>query len=206
MDGTLVDSRAQHWRSWQEALAADGTAVTEGQFRATFGRRNDEILRLWLGPGSTAERRARVADAKEVAYRRMIETEGLEPLPGVRAWVERLHADGWRQAIASSAPRLNVEVVVRALGFAGRFEALVSAEDVREGKPAPEVFLTAAARLGVAPHRCIVVEDAEHGIEAARRAGMRSVAVGGVASGDLVVASLEELVQDAFDELLGAGP
>ncbi len=202
MDGTLVDSRAQHWRSWQEALAADGAAVTEAQFLATFGRRNDEILKLWLGPAATAERRARVADAKEVAYRRMVEEEGLDPLPGVREWVGRLHAAGWRQAVASSAPRLNVVVVLRVLGLAGGFEVLVTAEDVRQGKPEPEVFLTAAARLNVPPGRCVVIEDAEHGIEAARRAGMRSIGVGGVGAGDLVARSLADLAPGAFEKLL----
>ncbi len=202
MDGTLVDSRALHWRSWQEALAAEGVAVTETQFLATFGQRNDAILGRWLGAGATAERVGRVGDAKEVAYRRLVQTEGLAPLPGAAAWVERLHSAGWRQAIASSAPRLNVEVVLRVLGLESRFAALVAAEDVRHGKPDPEVFLTAASRLGVPPAHCVVVEDAAHGIEAAHRAGMRGIGVGGVAVGDLVVGSLAELPDDAFDRML----
>jgi HAD superfamily hydrolase (TIGR01509 family) len=204
MDGTLVDSRAYHWRSWQEALAADGTAVTEAQFLATFGRRNDAILPLWLGANATLERIRRVADHKEVAYRRIVDREGLAPLPGVADWVRRLDEAGWRQAVASSAPRLNVEVVLRVVGLERCFGALVAAEDVRHGKPDPEVFLTAAARLGAPPARCIVVEDVEHGIEAARRAGMRTIGVGGVAAGDLVVGSLADLPADSFDRLLEA--
>jgi len=202
MDGTLVDSRALHWRSWQEALAAEGVAVTEAQFLATFGQRNDAILRQWLGTGATPERIRRVGDAKEVAYRRLVQTEGLVPLPGAAEWVQRLHAAGWRQAIASSAPRLNLEVVLRVLGLVSRFAALVAAEDVRHGKPDPEVFLTAASRLGVPPARCVVVEDAAHGIEAAHRAGMRGVGVGGIRVGDLSVASLADLPPDAFERLL----
>jgi HAD superfamily hydrolase (TIGR01509 family) len=199
-----VDSRADHWRSWQEALGAEGVAVTEQQFLATFGRRNDAILRLWLGPDAPAERIGRVADAKEVAYRRMVGEDGLSPLPGAAEWVRRLDAAGWRQAIASSAPRLNVEVVLRAIGMERFFGALVAAEDVRHGKPEPDVFLAAAERLGVAPTRCIVVEDAEHGIEAARRGGMNAIGVGGV-SGDVTVHSLTELAEDAFERLMGRG-
>ena len=88
------------------------------------------------------------------------------------------------------------------IGLESRFGALVAAEDVRHGKPDPEVFLIAAERLGVPPERCIVVEDVEHGIEAAHRAGMRAVGVGGVAAGDLVVGSLADLPDDAFDLLL----
>jgi len=202
MDGTLVDSREQHWRSWREALAAGGESVTEAQFLATFGRRNDAILSAWLGARATPERIGRIGDAKEASYRRIVAAEGLSPLPGVRDWVRRLGAAGWRQAVASSAPRLNLEVVLRVIGLAPHFQALVAAEDVRRGKPDPEVFLTAAARLGVPPVRCIVVEDVEHGIEAAHRAGMRAVGVGGVRVGDLVVKSLADLPDDAFDRLL----
>jgi len=202
MDGTLVDSRALHWRSWQEALAAVGVAVTEAQFLATFGQRNDAILKGWLGARATPDLVRRVGDAKEESYRRLVAELGLSPLTGAAEWVERLHAAGWRQAIASSAPRLNVEVVLRVIGLESRFAALVAAEDVRHGKPDPEVFVTAASRLGVPPVRCIVVEDAAHGIEAARRAGMRGVGVGGVAAGDVVVNSLADLAEDAFDRLL----
>jgi len=202
MDGTLVDSRAHHWRSWQEALAAGGVTVSEAQFRATFGQRNDRILRAWLGEGATPERIRSIGDAKEETYRRLVVAQGLSPLTGVRDWVQRLAAAGWRQAIASSAPRLNVEVVLRVIGLERCFGALVSAEDVRHGKPDPEVFLTAAQRLGVPAARCVVVEDAEHGIEAARRGGMRAIGVGGVAGGDLSVGSLTELAGDAFERLV----
>ena len=91
-----------------------------------------------------------------------------------------------------------------ALAFRGLIETLVSAEDMRAGKPDPEVFLVAASRLGVTPRRCIVVEDAEAGIEAASQAGMRSVGVGtgNVGAADLVVASLVHLPPRAFEKLL----
>jgi beta-phosphoglucomutase len=201
MDGTLVDSRDLHWRSWREALAAESVAVTEAQFVATFGLRNDAILRGWLGAGATPDRIARIAEAKESAYRRLVLAQGLAPLPGVAQWLRRLGEGGWRQAVASSAPRLNVEVVLRALGLERLFGALATAEDVAAGKPAPDVFLAAAARLGVPRERCVVVEDAEAGIEAARRAGMRSVGVG-VRGADLAVSSLAGLAPDAFDRLV----
>ena len=202
MDGTLVDSQEYHWRAWRDAMAADGTPVTEAQFLASFGQRNDAILGAWLGAGASPERIRRVWDGKEAAYRRLVVGEGLAPLPGAAEWVRRLHAAGWRQAIASSAPRLNVETVLTALGFEPWFGALVAAEDVRHGKPAPDVFLAAAERLGVPSGRCVVVEDAEAGIEAARRAGMRSVGVGRVRSADAVCASLVDLPSDVFDRLL----
>ena len=78
---------------------------------------------------------------------------GIEPLPGVRRWLERLRDAGWRQAVASSAPPANIEVIIEVLGLEDCFDGWVSAEEVAHGKPAPDVFLLAAERLGVAPAR-----------------------------------------------------
>lgn len=202
LDGTLVDSTEYHWRSWQEPLAREGVRITRADFLASFGQRNDAILRGWLGPDADPARSRRVGDAKEASYREIIAAEGIAPLPGATQWVRRLHRDGWLQAIASSAPGLNVEVVRRALGFEHLIETFVAAEDVQRGKPDPEVFLTAAARLRVPPARCVVVEDAAAGIEAARRAGMRCIGVGDVAAADIRVRSLAELPPATFDDLV----
>ena len=133
-------------------------------------------------------------------YRRLVSVHGLRALPGAREWVARLRADGWRQAIASSAPRKNVDVMLAAIGLADAFDTIVASEDVGKGKPDPEVFLTAAARLGASPDRAIVVEDAAAGVEAARRAGMRVIGVVDVSlPADVVVDSLADLAGDAFD-------
>jgi len=204
LDGTLADSRVRHWESWQSALAAEHVAITMEQFLATFGQRNDAIIPKWLGPATTPEDIRRVADAKEAEYRRLLEQHGLDPLPGAAEWVRQLRAAGWRQAIASSAPRLNVDTMLRALRLAPCFDGLTAAEDVSAGKPDPEVFLTAAARRGVPRDRCVVVEDAPSGIEAARRAGMPCIGVGDgeTAGATLRVTSLAELPPDAFDLLL----
>jgi len=204
LDGTLADSRQYHWRAWKEAMAAEELPLTESQFLASFGQRNDAILGAWLGVDADPARIRSIGESKERLYRELVRTEGIAPLPGAAEWVRSLHSDGWRQAIASSAPRLNVEVMLEALGFTGLIETLVAAEDVTEGKPDPEVFLRAAHRLGVPPHRCVVVEDAEAGIEAARRGGMASVGVGGGAVGaaNVVVRSLADLPPDTFLRLV----
>lgn len=208
LDGTLVDSEEYHWQSWRDTLARDGIALTREQFLASFGQRNDRILRNWLGAGAPDERIARIGEAKEAEYRRLAQVNGLTPLPGAAEWLARLHEAGWRQAVASSAPRANVEVVLRVLHLTPYFDAIVSAEDVTAGKPDPQVFLTAADRLHVLPSRSIVVEDAAAGIEAARRAGMRSIGVSRreVLPADLFVASLDQLPSHAFDALVGTDP
>lgn len=207
VDGTLIDSREYHWLSWRGALAGEGFKVTPEQFADSFGRRNDEILRGYF-PAYSSDDITRVGEAKEVAYRRLVREQGIGLLPGVRRWLDRLHEQGWRQAVASSAPRANLEVIVEALGLDGYFAAVAAAEDVTEGKPDPQVFLVAAAKLGVEPPDCVVVEDAPAGTEAARRAGMRCVGVlssHGELTADIVVRTLEELPDTAFEDLLTAG-
>jgi beta-phosphoglucomutase len=205
LDGTLVDSEEYHWHSWRDTMAAEGMVLTFEQFRATFGWRNDAILRHWLGDDVDPRRAARISDAKDRLYRTMVRSGGQIALPGAAEWVRRLHAEGWSQAVASSAPRLNIEAVMAAIGLADQFQATASAEDVERGKPDPQVFCLAALRLGVPPSRCIVVEDAAAGIEGARRAEMRSIAVrhdGSQLPADIVVRSLADLPRDAFDSLI----
>jgi beta-phosphoglucomutase len=205
MDGTLIDSEEFHWISWRNTMANEGIAITHEQFLASFGQRNDSIIPRWLGAASTPENIERIANAKEELYRHLIRRDGISPLPGVASWLHRLHKQGWLQAIASAAPRANVDVVLEALSATHMFQGIVSAEDVHRGKPDPEVYLTAASRVGVPPDRCIVVEDAVAGVEGARRAGMRSIGVnhnGNHLPADVAVQSLDLLDPDAFESLL----
>jgi beta-phosphoglucomutase len=206
LDGTLVDSGDAHWLAWHGTMAAEGLSIDYEQFLASFGQRNDRILRGWLGEDVSEETVRRIGDAKEAAYRRLAADHGLTPLPGAVDWIDRLRRQGWRQAIASSAPRLNVEVVLRILSLDSLFDAITAAEDVTIGKPDPQVFLTAAAVLATPASRCVVVEDAAAGIEAARRAGMRSIGVSCTVSvgGDVSVSSLSELPSDAFERLIAS--
>ena len=205
LDGTLVDSTELHWIAWRDAMAVEGVPITREMFEATFGWKNDPILRRWLGDDAGEARKARLADEKERAYRAALKAEGLKPLPGAREWVERLHAGGWKQAIASSAPLANIQAVLAVLDLGLDFEAIVSAEDVTTGKPDPEVFLLAARKLGVDPSRAIVVEDAAAGVEGARRAGMKCIGVStsSVLPADVFVRSLEDLDVDVFERLIG---
>ena len=204
LDGTLVDSGDSHWRAWRETMRAEGIELTYPQFLASFGQRNDRILGAWLGAGVGPDRIRRIGDAKEAMYRDLARREGLVVLPGAREWVTRLREAGWRQAIASSAPRANVDVMLETVDMRDSIDAIISAEDVTTGKPDPEVFLAAASRLELPPTRCIVVEDAAAGIEAARRAGMRSIGVNATTAldADVYVRSLADLPDDAFERLL----
>jgi HAD superfamily hydrolase (TIGR01509 family) len=147
----------------------------------------------------------RIGEAKEARYRELVRAGGITLLPGVERWLMRLQADGWRQAVASAAPRANVEAIMAALGIAAHFDAISSAEDVQRGKPDPQVFLVAAKRVGVPPARCIVIEDAPAGLTGAQRGGMRAIGVRSSHAdlqADIVVDTLAELPDDAFERLL----
>ncbi len=206
LDGTLVDSAGHHWIAWRGTLAAEGRSVRPSDFANSFGKRNDEILRELFGAGIAADWIERMSEAKEQAYRRLLRERGLDPLPGAFDWLRRLQEAGWKQALASSAPRLNIDAVLETLDLGRFLDAVVSADEVGRGKPDPALFLEAARRLGVPPARCVVVEDAPAGVEGARRAGMRSIGVlsehHAQLEADVVVPSLEALGADAFDALL----
>lgn len=206
VDGTLIDSEEYHWQAWSATISAKGYSFTRDQFKATFGWRNDAILRMLLGPNLSADEAGRIADDKEVRYRELIARHGIELLPGVRQWLDRFKALGWKQGIASSAPRANLDSILRAAHLENEFETSVSAEDVTHGKPDPQVFLIAAERLGVPPKHCLVIEDSPAGIEAAQRAGMRSIGVGlkqAALQADRVVQGLDELTEAVVNELMG---
>ena len=208
MDGTLVDSAEYHWQAWRNTMSREGFAITNEEFLATFGQRNDSILRQWLGEKATPAVVQRIGDSKEELYRCMVRDRGLAALPGALEWVRLLQQQGWGQAIASAAPRANIETILHVLHATILFQAIVSAEDVHRGKPDPEVFLVAARKLGVRPEHCIVVEDAAHGIQAARAAGMHSIGVnrdGKYLPADVVVKSLGLLDANAFNTLLQSG-
>jgi beta-phosphoglucomutase family hydrolase len=196
LDGVLVDTARFHYEAWRQLLGELGRSLSEEEFRHTFGLRNDLILRDMLGK-VPAEEVERLSERKESFFRRHAAGR-VTPLPGAVELVRRARDGGRRMALVTSTPRANIDFVLEQVGLADTFDTIVAAEDVSRGKPDPEGFLLAAQRLGVAPQRCLVIEDAPGGIEAARRAGMRSLAVTttqprqDLAAADAVVDSLSD--------------
>ena len=198
-DGVIIDSSRLHEESWDRLAEEIGRSMPEGHFKAGFGRKNEFIIPNILKWGDDAEMVRSLSMRKEALYRDIVRERGLEPLPGVRTWLERLAAAGVPCGIGSSTHRENIEVSLDVLGLRGFFREIVSAEDVSQGKPDPEVFLKAAEKLKMAAGRCVVFEDAHVGIEAAHRAGMRVIAVAttnplaDLGKADLAVNRLDEL-------------
>jgi len=136
---------------------------------------------------------------KEEHYRAIVRERGLEPLPGVRAWLERLQNAGVPCVVGSSSHRENIELALELTGLTPFFQDIVSSEDVKHGKPAPDVFLRGAEKIGLPPEKCVVFEDAHVGIAAARNAGMKVIAVAttnpiaDLNKADLAVERLDEI-------------
>ena len=178
MDGVLIDSTPYHLRAWQETLLKVRKRMfTIEEFQRTFGMRNPDMLHEVLGVDLSLDEVSVLADKKEALYRELVRLDGISLLPGVRTWLDTAHNLGLLQTVASSAPRANVDVIVDTVHIRSSFVALIASEDVTRGKPDPEVFLAAAASMGLSPNQCIVVEDAPVGIQAAHAAGMACVGV-----------------------------
>ncbi len=196
LDGVIVDSRPHHLSAWHALAREQGIAHAPDYFTQTFGLRNDAILGPLLGAARAGELAA-LAARKEELFRAQARGR-LVALPGVRELLDFLDAQGIPKAIVTSTPRANLELILETLRLGARFDALVAEEDAAKGKPDPEGFLVAARRVGIAPERCVVIEDAPAGLRAAKAGGMRAIGVTtthpapDLGDADLVVESLAE--------------
>lgn len=198
-DGVIIDSSRHHEESWERLGRETGLPLPEGHFKKGFGRKNEWIIPELLGWTSEVEEVRRLSLRKEALYREVVGEWGLEPLPGVRVWLERLRDAGVPCAIGSSTHRANIDLSLGMIGLGEFFRGIVTAEDVKLGKPHPDVFLKAAASISRPPERCVVFEDAFVGIEAAKAGGTKVVAVatthpiGDLHMADRAVHRLDEL-------------
>ncbi|MCG8406275.1 MAG: HAD family phosphatase [Phycisphaerales bacterium] len=208
MDGVLVDSYDAHQRSWQMLADEVGLSITSEQFADTFGRTSRDIIEILFKVTDSAAIR-RYDDRKEALYREIIRGQ-VPAMPGARELVKDLHATGLRLAVGSSGPPENVSLVCKEMGLDLFLKTQITGADVNRGKPDPQVFLLAAEQLGLPPRRCVVIEDAPSGIEAARRAGMPCIALSGsheseaLSKADQVVKRLDEIHVELIKALIGA--
>ncbi|MFC1915439.1 HAD family hydrolase [Chloroflexota bacterium] len=196
MDGVIADTALYHFKAWQEIFRRRGVKYSAEDFRRSFGRRNDTIIRSIIGGGISSEEVDAIAAEKETIFRQKA-ARNIKPLPGAVELIKSLKTHGVKIALASSATVENIQLVTRDLRITDYFKVIAWGREVIEGKPSPQVFLLAARKLGVEPRNCVVIEDAIAGVTAAKRAGMKCLAVTnthskqGLVEADLVVDSLE---------------
>lgn len=205
-DGVIIDSSRAHELSWDRLASEAGLSLPEGHFVKGFGRKNDFIIPEILGWRTDPAEIVRLSLRKEELYRIIVQESGQTPLPGVRSWLKSLKAAGIPCAIASSTHRANIDLILGLTGLSEFFQSILTAEDVKLGKPHPEVFLKAASSIHRAPGECVVFEDAHPGIAAARSGGMRVVGVAtthpaeALTEADLAVKRLDELTVKQLSE------
>jgi len=200
VDGVVLDSAEQHRQAWQRLAEEQDLPYTDAAFWAHFGRRNSDVIPAMFGVAGPPERVAALADRKEQIYRTLL-VEQATPLPGAKELLAALHDAGYRQALASSAPLENLRLIVALLGLEPYLAAWVSGESVAQGKPAPDIFLAAAARAGAPPTCCVVIEDAPAGIQAAHAGGMKALAVRRAGQSDAPGLEQAEYVADSLSEV-----
>lgn len=183
-DGTVVDSGRTHEFTWVELAKSRNLKLIDDFFDITFGKRNIEIITKYLKWTDDLSLAQEMSDQKEALYRSIVAEKGVPLIDGVEQFLQSLCDAGIECAIGSSTPRKNLEVTVEKLGFGKYFKTFAASEDVSNGKPAPDVFLVAAERLGLPPQDCVVFEDSVAGIQAGVAAGMKNVAVSTTNSSD----------------------
>ena len=207
MDGVIADTAPFHLSAWQKVFQERGVKFTKEDFRHSFGQRNDTIIRKTLGEQTSQEEIDAISGKKEASFRRRIR-RNLKPLPGVIKLITSLEEQGFKMALASSAPIENIQLLNTGLGIDNYFQTIISDKDVTEGKPSPQGFLLAAQRLGVEPRNCVVIEDAVAGVTAAKRAGMHCLAITNthprrsLKEADLIVDTLEGVSINDIEGLL----
>ena len=176
MDGTMVDNLPYHWKAWKQLASKFGVKITrEFFFYKMNGRTNKDLLPMLLGIEKSALIK-KYAEKKENHYRR-IYWPHVKEIKGLTLLVKELKSRGVKVGMATSAPKKNVDFILKKLKVGNLFNATVTGDRVKRSKPNPEIYLTTANKLKVEPKNCLVFEDAENGVEAAKGAGMKVIAV-----------------------------
>jgi beta-phosphoglucomutase family hydrolase len=201
MDGVLVNNLEIHRQAFAEFFRRYGVERSFDELSRVFGKGNDDIMGE-LMPQDVVERVGirELGYEKEAIYRE-IYAPIITPQPGLLEFLAEAEREGLRSAVGSSGYRVNVDFVLERCAIERYFSAIVAGDEVTRCKPDPEIYLTAASKLGLKPSECIVFEDAEAGIEAAKRAGIKVVALATTFSREFLAATDADVIVDDFTQV-----
>jgi HAD superfamily hydrolase (TIGR01509 family) len=193
MDGLMVDSEPLAQQAWLDFLAEHGHTMDQAAFDAILG------LRLMDSARVVKERFDLPLTVEQVAARRSALflaalVGNLKPMPGLHRLLEAVDAHGLPRAVATSSPAAYAPVALREVGAAEGFAAVITGDTVARGKPAPDIYLVAAAALGLSPTVCLALEDSPNGVRAAKAAGMRCIAVPNALSAGLDLSAADAVL------------
>lgn len=198
----MVFNMGFHAAAWVEIAEREGVPGLPTRLfeQELAGLKNVELIPRALKRELSIEAIARIAQDKEERYRTSYRGR-MEPAPGLVAFLDRLEGAGIPRAVATAAPEGNRQLVLDGLALRGRFHAIIGAEQVQRGKPAPDIFLAAIAALGVPPEHCVIFEDAPNGVRAAVDAGALCVGVLSTTPAERLLDEGAVAVLDTFDPL-----
>lgn len=202
MDGVVLDTEKLYARFWAEAAHALGYPMTYEQalgMRSLNAAAGQEKLESYFGPGVSRtvmrDKRVELMDAYVALY-------GVDPKPGIHELLDALKGQGIKTAIATSSPMVRATAYLGRLGLLEKFDRICSGHDVKQGKPAPDIYLHAAASIGLSPENCLAIEDSQAGILSAHRAGCYPVLVPDLDGSDAEMRKILFAEADTLPELL----
>ncbi len=176
MDGTLIESTEADYRAWEKVFNSYNKQLPYSEYVPLLGIRSADVIRHHIGMTDETDVK-RVLKEKFDHFIDFVEANPIKPVVAAELFLQSLSRYPVKVALATSSRKEKMRMVLTKLGFLQYFSAIVTGEEVHSGKPAPDIFLLAAERLGLQPAECMVVEDGPVGVEAAKRAGMQCLAI-----------------------------
>lgn len=209
MDGVLINTEPLHYRMWKEAFKNRGLEIDYDIYKGCIGATDAFLMELVLqNYGRDFRNDKNLLKERAVIEKRLLQEEGFPEMPGVKEMLRRLHEAGFLLAVASSSPPERIHDAINYIGARQYFSLLNSAENVAHSKPAPDIYLDTAGKLGVTPKECVVLEDSENGSIAAVSAGMLCVGLYNPDSGDqnlenaaVIIRTLQEFTPELIRSL-----
>ena len=176
MDGVVVDSINYDYEAWRDTLLKLGVSISFKDYKCFTGMKGTEIVKFYA-PNLSEEDLMKFQTLKENFFINLINKNGIKPVNGVLDFINSLKKKGYKVGLATAAPTDKLNAVLTALKIKNIFDAMVNADEVKKGKPHPEIFLKAADKLHVPPAESIVIEDAVNGVKAAKAGNFLCVAI-----------------------------
>lgn len=199
MDGVITDNKEQDFTAWKRVFADFNLNLTFDGYKSFTGMKGEDIVKKYIVPGVDDKKASDLTIRKENYFIEEIKKTKIEPTVGIVRFLNDLQKNGIKMGIGTAAMEFKAEAILEELKFRQFFEVVISGEKVERGKPYPDTYLMAAKELGLKPEECVVIEDAPNGIEAAKRGGIKCIAIltthkeSEVAQADMIINLFDEL-------------
>jgi len=200
MDGVLTDNKEQDFTAWKRVFFDFGLELTFDGYKSFTGMKGEEIVKKYVRPNAGDEEATSLTRRKEEYFIEEIKKTKIEPTKGVERFLNDLRANGIKMGIGTAAMKFKANAILEELGLKQFFEVLVSAEEVKKGKPDPETYLKVVEKLNLKPEECFVIEDAPNGIEAAKNGNIKCIAI--TTTHQRSKLGMADIIIDSFDELV----